>query len=37
MDAPLAKAEPIGDAGGASVITDVRKGKKCCTGAVRKE
>ena len=29
MDPPLAKAEPISDAGGTSVITYLRKGKKC--------
>ena len=34
MDLLLAKAEPISDAGGASVITYLRKGKKHCTAAV---
>ena len=29
MDPPLPKAEPMSDAGGISVITYLRKGKKC--------
>ncbi|PKU45778.1 vps10 domain-containing receptor 2 [Limosa lapponica baueri] len=34
-DPPLAKADPVSDAGGASVITYLRKGKKCCAAVVR--
>lgn len=37
MDPPGAKDKSIRDAGGASVITYLRKSKKCCTAAVRKE
>lgn len=33
----LPKAEPISDAGGASVITYLTKGKQCYIAAVRKE
>lgn len=33
----LLKAEPISDAGGASIITIIRKGKKSCEAAVREE
>ena len=35
-DPLLAKAEPIRDAGGASVITYLRKGEKYCAAAVRR-
>jgi len=34
-DPTLAKAELISDAGGALVITYLRKGKKCCAPVVR--
>lgn len=37
MDPLLAKAEPPSVAGGAFVIRYLRKGKKCCTVAVREE
>lgn len=30
MESPLAKPEPISDSGGASVVTYLRKAKKCC-------
>lgn len=33
----LLKAEPISDAGGASVIAIIRKGRKSCGAAVREE
>jgi len=36
-DPTLAKAEPISDAGGASVIMCLRKHKKCCAAAGREE
>ena len=36
-DPPLAKAKPISDAGGTSVVTYLRKGKKHCAAAVREE
>ena len=36
-DPPLAKAEPISNAGGASVVTYLRKGKNQCAAAVREE
>jgi len=35
-DTPQAKGDPISDAGEASVITYLRKGKTHCTAAVRK-
>lgn len=35
MEPPLPKAEPFSDAGGASVITYLRKGKNCCAALVR--
>ena len=35
-DPPLAKAEPIGDAAGTSVVTHLTKGKKCCAAAVKR-
>lgn len=34
MDPPLAKPEPINDAGAASLIIYLRKGKKHCAAAV---
>lgn len=34
MDPALAKAEPLSKTGGISVITYLRKGKKCCTAAM---
>ena len=38
MDPPLAKAKPISDGGSASVITDLRRGRKNCgETAVEKE
>jgi len=38
MDLPLAKAKPISDGGSASVITDLRRGRKNCgETAVEKE
>lgn len=38
LEAPLlARAEPSSGAGGTSVGTYLREGKKCCTAAVREE
>jgi len=37
INTSLAKAELISDAGQSSVITYLRKGKKCCTAAVREK
>lgn len=35
LDPSLAKTEPISDAGGVSMITYLRNGKKCCTDVAR--
>lgn len=36
-DLQLARAEPISSVRGPSVITSLRRGKKCCVAAVREE
>jgi len=36
-DPPLNKTKPISDVGSASVITDLRNGKKCCAAAGREK
>jgi len=37
MDPALAKAQPISNGGSASAITYLRRGKSCCTTAVKRE